>query len=488
MGYDPNRRCMKCNRTQGYLYYCEDCHGTFCSDCIISEKTECSFCANCSHISVGNKCEICGKTNNLSAAKKYLRKCPLCSSIKIKDIPKKISGLTNEYTENINLLYKGFDMIRDFATDFSETLTQAKFLRRERFGLYPLIENNLIRIQGQFYEITQRASELIDRIFQQISQDARVLKFNQQITVNQLPTVDKILKLIKTHALSYSNLLKDFLSDSNHELSEVKELVKELNSYLTYFDEYSEKIETEMLELKIAVFDNIKVSFPDSKRAKNGILFITNKNLYFMRVHRFFFNLKGRVKAIPISIIKDIEITERKFFSSKLTINIPDKRNMKIKCSSEKLDNLRFLFRAIFNESEGYIISDPYILEELRTNLDFTLLRDKIDRRVKDLKQLPYLKVTHSSIWDRGPVVNLPKEPDKIKQLRIKLRAAQDTLKQLEKAFDERSINADIYFPRLEKAQEKIFSLEEQLKDALRSYAGMRRNNFSSNDRFSHIR
>ena len=200
MAYNhDDRRCVKCNRRQGYLYYCEDCHETFCSECVISEKTECSFCNVCSHISVGNKCEICGKSNNLSAAKRYLKKCPNCSSIKIKDIPKKITGLNNEFSDTINYFYNGYDILKNFASKYSEVATQAKILRRERFGLYPSIENNLIRIQGQFFEISQRASELAERVYQQIAQDVQLLQFNQQITVSKLPNIDRILKLIRTN-------------------------------------------------------------------------------------------------------------------------------------------------------------------------------------------------------------------------------------------------------------------------------------------------
>ncbi|MFW9922258.1 MAG: hypothetical protein ACFFDW_03105 [Candidatus Thorarchaeota archaeon] len=476
MGYDPAKRCMKCSKNQGYLYYCEDCHGTFCNDCIISEKTECTFCNDCSHISTGNKCELCGKTNNLSAAKKYLRKCPICSSIRIKDIPKKISGLSNEYVETVNLLYKALDTIRNFAMKYSEVVNQSKYIRRERYGLYPLIESNLIRIQGQFYEIVLRGSELVDKTYQQISEEAKLLQFNQQITVNKLPDIDKILKMIRTHAHSYSNLINDFLSDSQHELKEVDELVNEIKSYLFYFDSHSDKFETDLLELKIAAFPDVKVSLPDSNSKKNGILFITNKTLYFLPIHKFFFRLRGKARAIPLSIIKDVELRERRILGSKIIVNIPDRKNMTIKCSINELEKLNFLFGVLFNDNEGYIINDPYILEELRGNLDFTAFRDRIDRRVKDLKQLPFSHVSKPINWDRGPIINIPYETKEIRELRIKLRAARDTLIQLKKAFEDRNISPENYFPRLEKTQEKIFQLEEDLKDALRTSSGLDRN------------
>ncbi|MHA1461716.1 MAG: hypothetical protein ACTSQ0_01370 [Candidatus Heimdallarchaeota archaeon] len=477
MGYDHNRRCMKCNRRNGFLYYCEDCGGSFCNDCIVSEKTECTFCNECAHISVGSKCEKCGKTNHLTAAKRYLRKCPSCSSIRIKDIPKKIAGLSSEYIEAINIIYSGLDIIRSFASSFSEIVNQAKYLRRERFGLYPNIENNLIRIQGQFYEITQRALRLIEKAYQQISADARLLRFNQQVTIDQLPKIDRVLKSIKYNTQGYANLINDFLKEAKTELANVSELVNELEEYITYFDEVSDKFEPEMLELKIAVVPNVKVTLPDNRRKRTGTIFLTNKHLYFLPSFKFIFRFQGKIRAIPISMIREVETKQRKLFNSYLMINIPDRKLMKIHCSRTELDHLNFLFGVLFNENEGYIISDPYFIEELRTNLDYSILREKVESRIKDLKQIPFTQIVspqqrQQNIWQRGPVVNVNAESSETKQLRIKLRAARETLSQLEKAFEDRNITPEIYFSRLEKTREKIISLEEKLKDCMRVNTG----------------
>ena len=466
---------MKCGKSNGFLYYCEDCGGSFCNDCIVSDKTECTFCNECAHISVGTKCEKCGKTNHLSAAKRYLRKCPNCSSVKIKDIPKKISGLSAEYVEAINLIYGGIDILRNFATSFSELVNQAKYLRRERFGLYPNIENNLIRIQGQFYEINQRALVVIDQVYQQIAEDARLLRFNNQVTIDQLPRIDRILKTIRYNAQGYANLIEDFLSDTKIELADVRELVDELREYVNYFDEASEKFEPEMLELKIAVIPNTKVTLPESKRKRTGIIFLTNKHLYFQPRFKFIFNFHGKIRAIPISMIRDVETRERKVLSSYLMINVPDRKSMKIYCPTSELDHLNFLFGVLFNENEGYVISDPYFIEELRATLDYNVLREKIERRIKDLKQVPFIvprDPSRKNIWQRGPIANAPIETTEIKQLRIKLRAARDTLSQLERAFEDRNITPEIYFSRLEKTREKIISLEEKLKEAMRISSG----------------
>jgi len=468
---------MKCGKRNGFLYYCEDCGGSFCNDCIVSEKTECTFCNDCAHISVGSKCEKCGKTNQLTAAKRYLRKCPGCSSIRIKDIPKKIAGLSSEYIEAINIIYSGLDIIRNFASSFSEVVNQAKFLRRERFGLYPNIENNLIRIQGQFYEITQRAMGLIDKVYKQILNDARLLRFNHRVTIDQLPKIDRVLKTIKYNTQGYSNLINDFLNEAKTELADVRELVSELRNYTTYFDEVSDKFEPEMLELKIAAIPNVKVTLPDNGRKRRGTIFLTNKHLYFLPNFKFIFRFHGKIRAIPISMIREVETKERKLFSSYLMINSPDRKSMKIHCSRTELDHLNFLFGVLFNENEGYIISDPYFIEELRTTLDFSVLREKVERRIKDLKQIPFTQIVQQqqhqqNIWQRGPIVNVNVESNETKQLRIKLRAARDTLSQLEKAFEDRSITPEIYFSRLEKTREKIISLEEKLKDIMRINTG----------------
>ena len=473
---------MKCGKSNGFLYYCEDCGGSFCNDCIVSDKTECTFCNECSHISVGSKCEKCGKTNHLSAAKRYLRKCPSCSSSKIKDIPKKISGLSSEYVEAINLIYGGLDVIRNFASNFSELVNQAKYLRRERFGLYPNIENNLIRIQGQFYEVNQRAVLLIDKAYQQISEDARLLRFNHQVTLDQLPKVDRILKTIRYNAQGYTNLIQDFLKESKAELANVREQVNELREYVTYFDEVSDKFEPEMLELKMAVIPDVKVTLPENKGKKSGTIFLTNKHLYFQPKFKFIFNFHGKIRAIPISMIREVETKERKLLSSYLMINIPDRKSMKVYCSRDELDHLNFLFGILFNENEGYIISDPYFIEELRATLDYNVLREKVERRIKDLKQVPFTQIIPEkrNIWQRGPIANATIETTEIKQLRIKLRAARDTLSQLEKAFEDRSITPDIYFSRLEKTREKIISLEEKLRDASNISSGHQKSrNFS---------
>ena len=475
MEYDPNRKCLKCHRSDNYLFYCEDCGGTICNNCIISDKTECTFCSDCSHISPGNKCELCGKSNSISTAKKFSRKCPICSSMRIKDLSEKISGLTLEYNDAIELIGNGLSVIKRYNSRFMEITSQARHLRKERFGLYPNIENIILRTHDQLFEVTARANELLDKASSQISQDARQLKLNQSITVNMLYRIDKILKIIKAHALSYSNLIEDFMKDSNRELFEVEGYLTEMINYLEYFDNAADSFEPEPLELKIAVFPNIKIAYPDDQRIKNGTLFITNKHLYFMPIRKFIFQFKGKIKALPISRIRDVELRYRPILSTKLLVNIPDENQMRIKGSAEVLEKLNFLFGVLFNNNEGYVISDPYYLESFKSQIDLAAIREKTEKRIKDLKQIPF------GFLDRiiGPPNPYPFNPiiqdsDEIKQLQIQLKAAKDTLKQLILAFDDRSITPEIYFSRREKTKQRILTLEDELKGAMKEGLGLK--------------
>jgi len=473
--FDPNRKCLKCHRSNGYLFYCEDCGGTICNNCIISDKTECTFCSDCSHISPGNKCEQCGKSNSISTAKKFSRKCPICTSMRIKDISEKINGLTLEYNEAIELIGNGLSVIKRYNSRFIELTSQARRLRKERFGLYPNIENIILRTHDQLFEVTTRANELLDKASAQISQDASQLKLNQSITVNSLYRIDKILKVIKAHALSYSNLIEDFMKDSNRELFEAEGYISEMQNYLEYFDNVADKFEPEPLELKIAVFPNIKIAFPDDQRKKNGTLFITNKHLYFMPITKFIFKIRRKVKALPISRIRDVEIRYRPILGAKLLANIPDENQMKIKSSADVLEKLNFIFGVLFNNNEGYIISDPYYLENFKSRIELTTLREKTEKRIKDLKQIPFgfidRMIGPPNPEPFGPLIQ---DSDDIKQLRIQLKAAKDTLRQLIIAFDDRSITPEVYFSRREKTKQRILTIEDELKDAMKEGLGLK--------------
>lgn len=475
MEYDPNRKCLKCHKTDRYLFYCEDCGGTICNNCVISDKTECTFCSDCSHISPGNKCELCGKSNSISTAKKFSRKCPICTSMRIKDISEKISGLTLEYNDAIEMIGNGLSVIKRYNSRFMELTSQARHLRKERFGLYPNVENIILRTHDQLYEVTARANELLEKASGQISQDARQLKLNQPITVNSLYHIDRILKVIKAHALSYSNLIEDFMKDSNRELFEVEGYLSEMKNYLDFFDGVADKFEPEPLELKIAVFPNVKIAYPDEQRKKNGTLFITNKHLYFMPIRKFIFQIKGKIKALPISRIRDVEIRYRPIMGPKLLVNIPDENQMRIKSSAEVLEKLNFIFGVLFNNNEGYIISDPYYLESFKSQIDLTALREKTEKRIKDLKQIPFgfidRMIGPPNPEPFGPIIQ---DSDEIKQLRIQLKAAKDTLKQLILAFDDRSITPEVYFSRREKTKQRILTLEDELKDAMKERLGFK--------------
>lgn len=68
-------------------------------------------------------------------------------------------------------------------------------------------------------------------------------------------------------------------------------------------------------------------------------------------------------------------------------------------------------------------------------------------------------------------------ESEDVKNLRIELRAAKDTLRELIKAFNDRSITPEVYFSRREKTKQRILTLEDELKDAQRSnmsFSGIR--------------
>jgi len=457
--YDSDKKCLKCYQYNDYLFYCEDCGGTFCNGCIVSEKTDCTYCNDCAHISIGNKCEMCGKLNHLTA-EKTLKRCPMCSSSKIKDSKRKIDGLTEEFSSNVRLLSTGIDTIKSFAEKYSDIVTSAKHIRRERFGLYPNIENNLLRIQDLFYEIIQRASEILDKVSQHIYQDARTLIFNQDISVSKLRGIDKTLKIIKTHALSYSNILSDYLSDPLNELEDIEKKVKELEVYSELFDNVVEKFEPELYELKIAAIPNIKLTLPSDRFRKTGTLFITNKKMYFLPKSR----LIKKAKSIPISMIKDVETKRNIFTGNQLIINMSGKNQVKIKCPDTIITKLKFIFGILFNENENYIVTDPYMMENYRATLNYAHLKDKIDKRIKDLKEIPF-SPSNYQLKERPIEPRRIVESEEVINLKIELKAAKDTLRELTKAFNDRSITPEIYFSKRERTTQKIFMIEKQLQE-----------------------
>lgn len=478
MGYDPNSKCVKCFQRSNFLYFCEYCSGTFCSDCIATEKTECTYCQYCSHISVGNKCEKCGKINQVPVARK-IKLCPNCSSAKLKDINKKVSGLTSEFYEAIESINHGLLTIKNFADKYSNIVINAKQLRRERFGLYPAIENGLFRISGLFYETTQRASELLDKVCQHIYHETKTLNLRTNIPVTQLISVDKIIKTIRTHARSYTNLIEDFLEKPRNELLDIEGKIAELKNYSFLFDEVLDRFEPGSYELKIAAFPKVKMLFSNDKRKKTGALFITNKKLYFIPKYRFIFSFYGKLREISISTIRDIETKSKILFGNQIIINFPQKRKIKIKGSNIVLEQLNTLFSNLFNMSENFITNDIYTVEDYSSSLNFHNLQEKIERRIKDLKEIPFSR-TFTPTETRKPwhpPRPLPRETEEVRTLRIELNAAKDTLRELIKAFNDRTISPEVYFSRREKTKQRILTLQEELTEAQKSKVGIERLN-----------
>jgi hypothetical protein len=484
---------VKCFQRSSFLYYCEHCSGTICSDCIATEKTECTYCQNCSYISVGNKCEKCGKLNNVPVARK-IKLCPNCSSAKLKDINKKISGLTSEFYEAIESINHGLRTIKNFADKYSNIVTNAKQLRRERFGLYPAVENGLFRISGLFYETSQRASELLDKVCQHIYQETKALNLKTNIHVSQLISVDKIIKTIRTHARSYTNLIEDFLEKPRNELLDIEGKIAELKNYSFLFDEVLDRFEPGNYELKIAAFPKVKMLFSGERRRKTGTLFITNKKIYFIPQYRFIFNFYGKPREISISTIRDIETKSKILFGNQIIINFPQKKKIKIKGSNIVLEQLNNLFGNLFNMTENFITNDIYSIEDYSSSLNYHNLQDKIERRIKDLKEIPFSRVYTSTDTRKPwhPPRPLPRETEEVRGLRIELNAAKDTLRELINAFNDRTISPEVYFSRREKTKQRILTLQEELTEAQKSRMGIERlnellNYYSGNqsDRFS---
>ena len=476
MGYNPDLKCIKCFKRSSFIYYCEDCSGTFCRDCLVSEKTDCTFCKNCSHISIGNKCEKCGRLNHLPVARR-VDKCPMCSSPKLKDMTKKIGGLPTEFYEYVEIIGQGLDSIQHFAQKFSEIVSNVKQVRRERYGLYPSVESGLMHIQKLFFETKQRASDLLDRVYEYIIRDARNLNFSRSLSIHQLTQIDKAVKVIKTHATSYANLIDDFLAKPKKELLDIEGKVAELKNYSYLFDEALEKFETEVYELKIAAFPNVKLKLPRDKRRKKGTLFITNKKLYFIPQHKIIFKFLGKVKTVPISSIKDLDLKSNLLLGNRMMLSLTERNRIKIIGAKTVLNKLKIIFSNLFHEREDFIISDPYLMEGFSTNLNFSALQEKTDKRIKDLKQAPFTKMQPTSIFDGEPrkTNSIPRESEQIKGIRIELKAVQDTMTELIKAFENRNITPDIYFSRREKTKQKILTLEGRLKDAQKSRVGIER-------------
>ncbi|RLI69025.1 hypothetical protein DRO91_08235 [Candidatus Heimdallarchaeota archaeon] len=458
---------MKCQRKAKYIYYCEDCSGTYCFDCLITEKKECTFCKDCGYISWGKTCEKCGKQNHIPATKKIL-KCPMCNSTKLKEIGKKTSNLPTEFYDAIDALARSLESIQKFAHKFSELVTNIKQIRRDRFCLYPSIESGLIQIQKSFSETKYRASEILDKVSEHIYKYAKELSFNRNISIYQLSKIDKIIKMIKTHAISYCNLIDDFLSKPQKELLEIEEKIAELKNYMYLFDEVAEKFEPEVYELKVAAFPNVKLTFPGERR-KKGTLFITNKRIYYLPEYHFIFRFTGKVRSLSLNEIKEAEQKKTTFFGNKMVLRLGDKEKIKLKTSEMLLEQIQTIFSYLFYERERFLITDLYFLESFNFNLDYHSLQEKIDRRINDLKQTPFtVKPENISGRDNSNLRDIfhMRENDEVKQLRIELKAAQDTLRELIKAFNDRSITPEVYFSRREKTKQKILTIEAELEEA----------------------
>jgi hypothetical protein len=311
---------------------------------VISEKTECTFCNNCSHISIGNKCEKCGGKNQLTAAKRFIRKCPICSSTNIKDLDKKISQLPEEFNDIIDVALEGLELIRTFSKKYSEVIKEGKYLRREKFGLYPDIENKLIRIQGEFFEITSRAAELLDKVYDQLRQDTRSLSLYQRVAIDNLPRIDRKLRLIHTHVKSYSNLINDFLKNPRKELTEVEEYISELQQFSSVFDSISDKLAFDTMEYKIAAVPKVRASFPKNRFKRVGKLFLTIRRLYFIQRFRLGFNFNKKVKTVAINQIRSIETKNNRIFGARVIIHLPNEKKIAIKCSDNEQKMFKFLF------------------------------------------------------------------------------------------------------------------------------------------------
>jgi hypothetical protein len=426
---------------------------------------------------VGNRCELCGRANDLPISRR-IKKCPSCTSTKLKDINKKVTGLTSEFYSAIESLVFGLDTIKKFADKYAKIVTEAKQLRRDRYGLYPIIESSLFRLSNNFFETTQRASELLDKVCQHIFFESKSLNLRSNIHISQLITVDKIIKNIETHARSYTNLIEDFLEKPRNELLDIEGKIAELKNYSFLFDEASDRFEPGSYELKIAAFPNVKISFSTERWRKTGTLFITNKKLYFIPLFRFLFRFYGKAREIQIASIRDVELKSKLLLGNQININLSQRRKVRIKAADSVLGQLNEIFSNLFTENDNYISNDIYSIEEYSTNLKYYNLQEKMERRIKDLKEIPFSRTTTPGIskgWQQPRPI--PRESEEIRMLRIELKAAKDTLRELIKAFNDRTISPEVYFSRREKAQQKILTIQEELMEAQKSHIGVKKLN-----------
>jgi len=104
------------------------------------------------------------------------------------------------------------------------------------------------------------------------------------------------------------------------------------------------------------------------------------------------------------------------------------------------------------------------MMENYRTTLNFNHLKDKLDKRIKDLKEIPF-STSSQQLRERPIEPRRQVESEEVMNLKIELKAAKDTLRELIKAFNDRSITPEVYFSRREKTTQKIYMIEQQLKE-----------------------
>jgi len=135
------------------------------------------------------------------------------------------------------------------------------------------------------------------------------------------------------------------------------------------------------------------------------------------------------------------------------------------------------LRRVLLSAIEGAAITAVKIDKVLH---EFSSLRGVLEDTtmiILNLKQIPFTKTTPLQQFrpSDDPRRFLVQESEEVKNLKIELRAAQDTLRELIKAFNDRSITPEVYFSRREKTKQRILSLEDEIKNAQRSNMGFSR-------------
>lgn len=321
--------CRFCGREIKFLYYCEDCGVTCCSDCLRDDFNYHFACQDCNsknieHNEVEGKkiCKDCGKENVIKITQ-HLKACPKCHSLKILNIYEKKEELEQKFLELIKSARTFIQPLKDVINELFLLRHKIKIGREPpiRCFHFPKMESELLALFKGFLYVKDNLQGKINTHFRQLALNKEYFFDIYHQPNSNVRIIENILEnLVRTHD-SIENFITNHIKDISEKFNGFQKNLQFVDKITKLFLPYQRFLNLAEKEKPVyAVKTRLTNGLDSEKRSKKskGILFITNYDLSFVHEYGMLKKKQELIFKAPVDDL--IKVKDKGKFFKKLFI------------------------------------------------------------------------------------------------------------------------------------------------------------------------